>query len=67
MPSPRPVDNERAQLLERLRMEVAAELGIDAANTGDFGDLPTALCGKLGAIVRKRADLLLKNRHVPKN
>lgn len=67
MNNPRPMDSERARLLEHLRMEVAAELGIDEAKTGDFGDLPTALCGKLGAIVRRRADLVLKNRHMPEN
>lgn len=67
MESQRHVDSERARLLERLRIEVAAELGIDGAQTGDLGDVPTALCGKLGAIVRDRAEHLLKNRQVPKN
>jgi hypothetical protein len=66
MPGKRPTDDEKARLLERLRAEVAAELGINGTESGNFGDVPTALCGKMGAIVRDRAEQLLKNEHVPK-
>jgi hypothetical protein len=67
MSAKRRIDDEKARLLERLRVEVAAELGINVTESGNFGDVPTALCGKMGAIVRDRAEQLLKNQHVPKN
>lgn len=67
MAAKRPVDEEKARLLERLRLEVAAELGIRDAESGNWGDVPTAVCGRMGAIVRDRADQLLKNRQMPKS
>ncbi|WP_026963000.1 small, acid-soluble spore protein, alpha/beta type [Alicyclobacillus herbarius] len=52
---------ERARLMERMRAEVAQELGLDASTMADLGRATTAQCGKLGALLRQRANALLEN------
>lgn len=58
---------DEGQLKERLRCEIARELGIDAFNEGYFGELTNSQCGKFGALLQRRLKVVLKNQHVPKN
>ncbi|MCL6625203.1 small, acid-soluble spore protein, alpha/beta type [Alicyclobacillus shizuokensis] len=51
---------ERARLMERMRAEVARELGLYEYLAGDLGRATTAQCGKFGALLRQRADELLR-------
>ncbi|WP_067930230.1 small, acid-soluble spore protein, alpha/beta type [Alicyclobacillus kakegawensis] len=56
------LDAERARLMERMRAEVAREVGLHEYLLGDLGRATTAQCGKFGALLRQRADELLRRR-----
>ncbi|QQE78877.1 small, acid-soluble spore protein, alpha/beta type [Alicyclobacillus sp. SO9] len=58
---------DKRQLMERIRFEVAQELGMEKIVQGELGEATTAQCGKFGALLQKRTQHLLKIRHVPKN
>jgi hypothetical protein len=60
-------ETERRRLLERLRYELAQEVGLGDIRDGDLGRATTAQCGKFGALLRVRMEQLLKNRHLPKS
>ncbi|GGJ02705.1 hypothetical protein GCM10010885_10050 [Alicyclobacillus cellulosilyticus] len=50
---------ELARLMERMREEVAREVGLDEVYEGYFGEATTAQCGRFGHLLRLRAEALL--------
>jgi hypothetical protein len=48
------------ELMERMRVEVANELGMSGVQEESFGDTTTAVCGRFGALLYKRARMLLE-------
>ncbi|WP_425387170.1 small, acid-soluble spore protein, alpha/beta type [Alicyclobacillus pomorum] len=53
-------DPKLAQLMERMRCEIARELGLDAAYTGDFGNVSSKDCGVYGRLLQMRAKELVE-------
>lgn len=49
--------------MERMRYEVARELGLSGAMDADFGRDTTAMCGKFGQVLYARARALLREGH----
>jgi hypothetical protein len=46
--------------MERMRCEIARELGLDAAYTGDFGNVSSKDCGVYGRLLQMRAKELVE-------
>jgi hypothetical protein len=51
--------------MERMRYEVAMELGIDGIESGYLGDMSCVQCGRFGRLLYARANQILKSQAQP--
>lgn len=61
----KPVDVELAELMERMRYEVARELGLEGVREGYLGEATCVQCGHYGHLLYQRAKRLLQDSPVP--
>lgn len=55
-------DPETKQMMERMKWEVAKELGIRFPVDGYWGKMTAKDCGKIGSIVQKRVHAILEHQ-----
>ncbi|MDI3256663.1 MAG: alpha/beta-type small acid-soluble spore protein [Kyrpidia sp.] len=55
----RPDEAVRRQMMERMKWELARELGVSPPADGYWGGLPAKVCGQIGARLRHRAGVLM--------
>lgn len=53
---------DERQLREKMKWELARELGIRLSQDGYGGKLTSRDCGKLGSILKKRAKIILQSK-----